>query len=296
MPYQCARDICATFCWDIRWALTPIFGPSFLHDCKPPGSTGFQTYKTHREVIRQCTLEAEGWSHNTSSRVGTPMSGGGEEQYTSAPRSAPQLEQKVLRSRASRPNLRVDSPFDSSSSASSYEEGDSSVDSPCISPKTTPLSWTSINHNHSQPYPHSVTGTPTPTPTPVTKHLAAPQDSLFASTSTPIKSKSKAKGKNKAKLYTTDEKIPKITVKRPSPSVAAENDSDNDTASVISITSSTSTSSNSSDSSSKHKTKRARVGISPGAGKFKAREYNAAIALLQMAQEDVEMGGQVALL
>uniref|UniRef100_A0A0B7JH82 HTH APSES-type domain-containing protein n=1 Tax=Bionectria ochroleuca TaxID=29856 RepID=A0A0B7JH82_BIOOC len=41
VPYQCARAVCATFCYPIAGALIPIFGPTFPDDCIRPGTTLF---------------------------------------------------------------------------------------------------------------------------------------------------------------------------------------------------------------------------------------------------------------
>ncbi|KAJ5138267.1 uncharacterized protein N7515_003115 [Penicillium bovifimosum] len=36
MPYECAKALAATFCWRIRYALTPLFGNDFPAMCIPP--------------------------------------------------------------------------------------------------------------------------------------------------------------------------------------------------------------------------------------------------------------------
>lgn len=57
MPYQAAKEIAATFCWDIRWALTPIFGNDFPQLCRPPQHPGFAKFVIDPLVVRFCTTE-----------------------------------------------------------------------------------------------------------------------------------------------------------------------------------------------------------------------------------------------
>ena len=153
MPYKCAHALCASFCWNIRWVLTPLFGPSFLRDCLPPSHPGYQSFKVDREAIRICRLEI-----SDASRIGTPMSGIDPFQPRNAPRSVPQRKQ--LPTRKARPSAVVtDSSEDSMSTASSTSNdsmGDDAystpLDSPLLSPKSyTPLSWTSINRGTPSP-------------------------------------------------------------------------------------------------------------------------------------------------
>lgn len=39
MPYEAAKAVAATFCWKIRYALTPIFGVDFPNTCIPPSDS-----------------------------------------------------------------------------------------------------------------------------------------------------------------------------------------------------------------------------------------------------------------
>lgn len=57
MPYQAAKEIAATFCWDIRWALTPIFGNEFPQICRPPQHPGFAKFVIDPQIVRFCTTE-----------------------------------------------------------------------------------------------------------------------------------------------------------------------------------------------------------------------------------------------
>ncbi|RSL58044.1 hypothetical protein CEP54_008030 [Fusarium duplospermum] len=59
MPYQCARAVCATFCYEIAGALIPIFGPSFPLDCIPRESQGFGRMVIDSQLVVEATREAE---------------------------------------------------------------------------------------------------------------------------------------------------------------------------------------------------------------------------------------------
>ncbi|KAF2458756.1 transcription regulator HTH, apses-type DNA-binding domain-containing protein, partial [Lineolata rhizophorae] len=51
VPYKAAKAIAATFCYEIRHALTPVFGPDFVNQCIPPGSPNFQNFKINPAIV-----------------------------------------------------------------------------------------------------------------------------------------------------------------------------------------------------------------------------------------------------
>jgi hypothetical protein len=57
MPFQASKAIAATFCWDIRFALTPVFGNDFPHICIPPYDPQFAKFAINPEIVRFCTAE-----------------------------------------------------------------------------------------------------------------------------------------------------------------------------------------------------------------------------------------------
>ena len=148
MPFNCARALCLTFCYPIRWALTPIFGPTFVRQCLKPGSPGFEKWKIDGEAIRKAQLEAEGWSMTLE---------GVQSKERSIPRSVPpepSAKQKSLRSRLAKPAFKSGSPFELEGE-SEKANATASATSPCVSPKSsysTP-GWTSINKPRASPFP-----------------------------------------------------------------------------------------------------------------------------------------------
>ncbi|KAF4998923.1 hypothetical protein FDECE_11667, partial [Fusarium decemcellulare] len=59
MPYQCARAVCATFCYHIAGALIPIFGPTFPSACVRPDSPDFGRMVISPQLVADTTREAE---------------------------------------------------------------------------------------------------------------------------------------------------------------------------------------------------------------------------------------------
>ncbi|KAJ9640929.1 hypothetical protein H2199_005597 [Coniosporium tulheliwenetii] len=61
MPYEAAKAVAATFCHDIRYALTPIFGKDFVSICTLPSDANFASFRIDSEIVRRCTAEANRW-------------------------------------------------------------------------------------------------------------------------------------------------------------------------------------------------------------------------------------------
>ncbi|KAI7279579.1 hypothetical protein KC345_g5300 [Hortaea werneckii] len=166
LPYSCARALCQTFCYPIRWALTPVFGPSFIKDCLRPEHPDYGRFKVSSEVIRCAHLEAESLLSGESTRSATLNSE--EDDYDRVyhpqeiPRSVPGpvAEPSYLRTAAHAPAFKLGSPFESDSDFAPQPKGTHGSmqrESPGLSPKSSfyqSPSWTSINgrnRSHSPP-------------------------------------------------------------------------------------------------------------------------------------------------
>lgn len=57
MPYQAAKAIAATFCWHIRWALTPVFGYNFPDICYHPDDPRYGKFLVDPKIVQACTAE-----------------------------------------------------------------------------------------------------------------------------------------------------------------------------------------------------------------------------------------------
>lgn len=58
MPYEAAKAVAATFCFHIRYALTPVFGLGFSELCVIPDDPSFGRMVIDRDIIRGCTEAA----------------------------------------------------------------------------------------------------------------------------------------------------------------------------------------------------------------------------------------------
>ena len=55
LPYEAARAIAAKFCWEIRYALTPVFGMDFPKSCIQPHDSKFLKLGIDKSIIHRCT-------------------------------------------------------------------------------------------------------------------------------------------------------------------------------------------------------------------------------------------------
>ncbi|KOC17830.1 hypothetical protein AFLA70_19g004420 [Aspergillus flavus AF70] len=59
MPFEAAKAVAATFCWNIRHALTPLFGLDFPSLCVPPTNTSqYGHMLIDREIVQKATETA----------------------------------------------------------------------------------------------------------------------------------------------------------------------------------------------------------------------------------------------
>ncbi|KAL9038142.1 MAG: hypothetical protein Q9180_003309 [Flavoplaca navasiana] len=79
MPFEAAKAVAATFCYRIRYVLTPIFGLDFPEQCISPESLGFDSMQVEPEIVRKCIQAAQighglGLGPQLKSRPETPSS------------------------------------------------------------------------------------------------------------------------------------------------------------------------------------------------------------------------------
>lgn len=82
MPFEAAKAVAATFCYRIRYVLTPIFGLDFPEQCISPGSPGFDSMQVAPVTVQKCIKAAQighglGLGPQLKSRPETPSSEGG---------------------------------------------------------------------------------------------------------------------------------------------------------------------------------------------------------------------------
>ena len=152
MPYEAAKAVAATFCYNIRYALTPVFGVDFLSLCVKPDDVGFGRMVINRSIVRQCTEAARSFraisrEASLASSPGTPVPS------TSYPRWTP----KSLRKKAIN-GMDVESEHSTDSDC-----GDKYLYSP---PNSFNFQWTALNTPRSAHPQHFQLPSPKQTMTP----------------------------------------------------------------------------------------------------------------------------------
>ncbi|KAL9125662.1 MAG: hypothetical protein Q9217_005171, partial [Psora testacea] len=59
VPFEAAKAIAATFCWEIRYVLTPVFGLEFPSMCTEPDDPAFLRFSIDRGILLHCTQVAD---------------------------------------------------------------------------------------------------------------------------------------------------------------------------------------------------------------------------------------------
>lgn len=100
MPFEAAKAVAATFCWNIRYALTPVFGADFPAVCIQPGSDRFGEMVIDCSITRRCTEEARTYrsleklaSSKSTSIIRSPLT----PDSPTFPRHVKQLRPKALK-------------------------------------------------------------------------------------------------------------------------------------------------------------------------------------------------------
>ena len=132
MPYDGAKAVAATFCYNIRYALTPVFGVDFISLCVRPDNPGFGRMVIDRSIVRHCTEAARDYRalSREASLVRTPQ--------TPAPSTIyPRWTPKNLRHKATKGMEEVESEYST--------DTDRSDRYPYSPPNSVNLKWTALN-------------------------------------------------------------------------------------------------------------------------------------------------------
>jgi hypothetical protein len=138
MPYQAAKAVAATFCYEIRWALTPVFGNDFPSMCLHPKDPSFAKFVIDPAIVEYCTTETnrfrtEGASYHVSTPNMSPTAEMPEISHESQP---------WLKPRRARP-ADIESGY-----GTDTDQSDKCFISPQVSPRSC---WPSVNRSLS-PY------------------------------------------------------------------------------------------------------------------------------------------------
>jgi hypothetical protein len=142
MPYHAAKAIAATFCYDIRWALTPVFGNDFPSICLLPKDPCFAKFLIDPAIVQYCTQETnrfreQGPSYRVYRSIASSPVEAPKTQFSPSP-----LNVKTIKQRRARP-ADIESGY-----GTDTDRSDKYLYSPEVSPRTR---FTPINRSQS-PY------------------------------------------------------------------------------------------------------------------------------------------------
>lgn len=128
MPFDAAKALAATFCWKIRYALTPIFGPDFLKTCTQPDDPIFNRHTIDPKITERCAMEVKSWKSGSKPRRRVSHA---KVRVTPSPSVSPEPEGPSNRPLRPRPTRRYT--INDSSGSESGSDGNSG-------PESSPLS------------------------------------------------------------------------------------------------------------------------------------------------------------
>ncbi|KAF2204576.1 hypothetical protein GQ43DRAFT_468965 [Delitschia confertaspora ATCC 74209] len=140
MPYDAAKAVAATFCYNIRWALTPVFGKGFLSMCTHPKDPLFAKFVIDPEIVKECTAESNRWRLENEGQTHV--------QKDESPLNSPKMRFTCSPWGGKGHKTRRPKPADIESGyGTDTDQSDKYLFSPQISPRSH--TWTSINQPQS---------------------------------------------------------------------------------------------------------------------------------------------------
>ncbi|OQU99439.1 hypothetical protein CLAIMM_05071 isoform 2 [Cladophialophora immunda] len=146
IPYDAAKAMAATFCWHIRYALTPVFGKAFPELCLPPDSENFGSMQIDPEITKRCALQARHYRELENLAASGPSSGISSPQTSQTPQT-PKVRPQ-LRMILPKPYKETDTQSEYSTDTSREDKYELSSPSPQIA-FTNP--WSAVNTPRSPP-------------------------------------------------------------------------------------------------------------------------------------------------
>jgi hypothetical protein len=74
VPYEAAKALLATFCYEIRFVLTPMFGNDFVNTCIPTDNDGFGSFHIDPKIVEYCAEDVKRWAVPVEDRRTTTRS------------------------------------------------------------------------------------------------------------------------------------------------------------------------------------------------------------------------------
>ncbi|KAH5823779.1 hypothetical protein HBI94_088540 [Parastagonospora nodorum] len=134
MPYDAAKAIAATFCYDIRFALTPVFGQDFPSQCLSREQPGFSKFVIDPVIVRNCIAETDRFRREGTSYRLMASASASPTIPTQMNFDSPSWKPKTMKQRRTRP----------ADIESGYGTDTSKRDTYAFSPHKSP-GWTHLN-------------------------------------------------------------------------------------------------------------------------------------------------------
>ncbi|KLU81778.1 hypothetical protein MAPG_00859, partial [Magnaporthiopsis poae ATCC 64411] len=93
MPFNCAKAMCAKFCYEISGALIPIFGPQFPAECVPKSSPEFGRFCIDPEIVEEAIRQAQPLYYGGPQPALAGDHGGFHHRHHQEQRQSPHMEQ-----------------------------------------------------------------------------------------------------------------------------------------------------------------------------------------------------------
>ena len=149
MPFKAAKAVAATFCYNVRYALTPLFGEDFVDLCIHPSDRNFGSFRIDGDIIRQCTVETQSWLTRDDARH-TPTPSLYSSPEPSASEAKPASLYGPFRFKKLRPKILKATDSESGYGTDSDLASDKFACSPDVSPKTMIPKRTAVNSKASE--------------------------------------------------------------------------------------------------------------------------------------------------
>lgn len=153
MPFKAAKAVAATFCYNVRHALTPLFGEDFIGLCVHPSDRNFASFRIDSQIVHECTMETQSWLSRTDARhTPTPSLYSSPDPSASEACATPKFALSApFRFKKLKPKIFKGTDSESGYGTDSEVASDKFVLSPDVSPKTTIPEWTAVNNNKASP-------------------------------------------------------------------------------------------------------------------------------------------------
>jgi hypothetical protein len=182
MPYHAAKAVAATFCYDIRWALTPVFGNDFPSLCLPPKDPCFAKFLIDPAIVQYCTAETDRFRREGSTYKIFQADASAHIEAPNTHLDAPPSTANVVKQRWARPTD-IESGY-----GTDTDRSDKYLFSPEVSPRTQ---FTPINRSQSPYSPRMIDVSPMSSPisTRATQGLLTPTSVPCEYQSEPLRTK-----------------------------------------------------------------------------------------------------------